>query len=292
MTRRPALALALWMLALAVAAPALAQPAVDSAEACWRQRSRGFAVTATIDREAVRCAVERLREAAQVDPRRLELALRRIEALWFAAHFGAGDGDERRAWLDEAVAVADAAVAEVTRQAGGREIDATRPEQVAALRAVPAAGAVHFFAAVAWGEWGMQRGWLASASNGVAGRLRRHAELAAQLAPELRAGGGLRLLGRLHATLPRLPLVTSWVDRRRGLELLRQAIAVSRDDPRNALFLAEAILDQEPRRRDEARALLEELAARSPAAEELVEQSETLATARALLARLRAEEKR
>jgi hypothetical protein len=133
----------------------------------------------------------------------------------------------------------------------------------------------------------MTRGWLASAGRGVAGRLRRHAELAARLAPEPRGGGGLRLLGRLHATMPRLPLVTGWVDRARGVALLRQALAVSRDEPRNLLFLAEALLDKQPAARAEAEALLAELATRSPAAGELVEQSETLAAARARLAQLR-----
>jgi len=281
------------LLALLVAAPAAraAEADAERAERCWRDRGRSFAERGAIDREATRCAVEGWREAARSAPARLDWAQRRIEALWFAAHFGAGDRGERDAWLDEAVAAADAAVAEVDRRAGvaGRHLELAA--RARALASVPEAGDVHFFAAIAWGEWGTARGWIAAATRGVAGRLREHAELAAALAPDLRCGGGLRLLGRVHATMPRLPLVTGWVDRRRGLELLRAALASSRDEPRNLLFLAEAILDQQPARREEALALLGELARRAPDPDEVVEQSETLARARELLADESAEER-
>lgn len=86
--------------------------------------------------------------------------------------------------------------------------------------------------------------------------------------------------------MPRVPLVSGWVDRDRGVELLREALARSDRDPRNLLFLAEALLDLRPAEKSEARALLERVAARAPANDEMVEQSEVLAEARRRLSEL------
>jgi len=92
--------------------------------------------------------------------------------------------------------------------------------------------------------------------------------------------GRLRLLGRLHCATPRVPLVSGWVDPKVGVELLERAVALSDRDPRNPLFLAEALLDHESSRRCEAIALLREIAARSPSVDLEVEESGILAEAR------------
>jgi hypothetical protein len=110
----------------------------------------------------------------------------------------------------------------------------------------------------------------------VASRIRRHAEVLIELDPRYADAGGLRLLGRLHTATPRVPFVTGWIDRREGIELLRRAHATSTSDARNALFLAEALLEHAPDRRAEAIALLREVAAHSPAPESVVEETETI----------------
>jgi hypothetical protein len=86
-----------------------------------------------------------------------------------------------------------------------------------------------------------------------------------------------------------VPFVTGWIDRRQGIELLRRAHATSTRDARNALFLAEALLEHASDRRAEAIALLREVAARSPAPASVVEETETIDAARR---RLAAEERR
>jgi hypothetical protein len=130
----------------------------------------------------------------------------------------------------------------------------------------------------------MERGNLAAARRDAAGHIRRHAEVLIELDPGYADAGGLRLLGRLHTATPKVPLVTGWIDRRRGIELLRRAHATSTRDGRNALFLAEALLEHAPDRRAEAIALLREAAARQPAPESLIEESETIDAARRRLA--------
>lgn len=258
------------------------------AATCWSERARGFAATGRVDPEPVRCTLAALAQAAAAEPERLDLRFRRIEALWFAAHFAATDRDEARRDLDLAVDLADGAIERIEARAGAALAAAGDDlgRVAAALAPDPQAGEAHFWAAIAWGEWGLQRGALAAVARGVPGRLHHHAELAARLAPDFRDGGGLRLLGRVLTSMPHLPLVTSWVDRQRGIELLRGALERSDRDPRNLVFLAEALLDYRPAERAEAIDLLRRAVAREPDPVERVEQSETLAEARARLASL------
>ena len=130
----------------------------------------------------------------------------------------------------------------------------------------------------------MEHGSLAAARRDAAGQIRRHAEVLIELDPRYADGGGLRLLGRLHTATPKVPFVTGWIDRRQGIELLRRAHALSTRDARNALFLAEALLEHAPDRWAEAIALLREVAARSPAPESVIEETETIDAARRRLA--------
>ena len=59
-------------------------------------------------------------------------------------------------------------------------------------------------------------------------------------------GGPRRLLGRLHAVAPRVPLFTGWVSRTEGVEHLERAVAIAPEDLANRLYLAEARLELEP----------------------------------------------
>jgi hypothetical protein len=93
-------------------------------------------------------------------------------------------------------------------------------------------------------------------------------------------GGGLRLLGRLNTVTPRVPFITGWIDRASGIAFLERANAISTRDARNPLFLAEALLDHAPGRRDEALRLLREVAGREPDPANVVEETETLVEAR------------
>ena len=93
-----------------------------------------------------------------------------------------------------------------------------------------------------------------------------------------------RLLGRLHATLPRVPFLTGWVDRGQALPELDRALAVAPDFPGNHLMRALTLLDLEPDRRAEARTLLERVAALEPEPDQVVEQLAMRETAREILA--------
>jgi hypothetical protein len=87
-----------------------------------------------------------------------------------------------------------------------------------------------------------------------------YAEQSLALDPSVDRGGALRLLSRLHATLPRVPFVSVWVDRDRALPLAERAHALDAAHPGNRLILALALLERAPGRSSEARELLESVA--------------------------------
>lgn len=100
----------------------------------------------------------------------------------------------------------------------------------------------------------------------------------------VQAYAGWRILGRLHTQVPKIPRFTDWVDRDQRIELLRRANAAAPGDPRNPLFLAEALLADRPEEKEQTLALLRGVAVRTPSPQALVEESEMVADARRLLA--------
>lgn len=247
---------------------AQAQPDAETrGDAAWARRAEGFIANGRVAPWPTAEAVAAYEEAITAEGPSPRLAGKLVDALWFRGHFALADGPGARALYDRAVEVAESAVARAVAQA-----DATGEAEA------------RFWAAIAWGVWGMEHGYLASGLRGVAGRIRDHAERAAAIDETLAAGGPRRLLGRLHTVTPKLPLFSGWIDPAGGIASLERAVAISTADPRNQLFLAEALLDHAPARRAEALSLLARVAERVPDPAELVEQSETIAAARRRLA--------
>jgi len=258
-------------LVVALAAPLRADASAEArGDAAWARRAEGFAASGRVASGPAAKAVAAYEEALAAEGPAPRLAGKLVDALWFRGHFVLADGPGARALYDRAVEVAEAAVA-----------------RAVAARDLAGEAEARFWAAIAWGVWGMEHGYVASGFKGVAGRIRDHAERATALDETLAAGGPRRLLGRLHTVTPRLPLFTGWIDPQRGIAELERAVEISTADPRNELFLAEALLDHAPARRAEALDLLERVAGRAPDPAELVEQSETIAAARARLAKER-----
>lgn len=260
--KRAVFSLSLLLLAAAVHA----EDAEARGDRLWARRAEGFAATQRVDRSIADGAVSAYEQALAAHPESLPLRFKLVEALYFAGHFADRDPEVGRRRFERAVEVSE----EACSRAGG-----AGPEAVEA----------HFWAAISWGIWGMSHSTLAAAARDVAGKIRDHASRVAALDPGYRDAAGWRILGRLHSQVPRVPLVTGWVDREEGIALLRKANAASDRDPRNPLFLALALLAEHPRERAEALALLRAVAARAPRADYLIEETEMIDEARKALAR-------
>jgi tetratricopeptide (TPR) repeat protein len=285
--KRPAV---LGLLLLSASAPLWPADAEERGDRAFRHRAAGFLERGTPMSEPTETAIAAYGEALARDPDNLRLHGKLTDALCFQGRYLAADQRLRRGIYERLLELAQRAVdlaAERTGRAGTLAKLAPE-EQAELLRAVPGAAEAHFWAAAAWGFWGTTHGPLAAARNGVLSKVRHHARITILLDERYNDAGGLRILGRLHTRAPWVPFLSGWIDRREGIALLRRAVAISRRDPENLLFLAEALLAHDKARRGEALELLRELGRRRPNPDELVEDSVVLEQARKLLAELAA----
>ena len=142
--------------------------------------------------------------------------------------------------MEEAIALAEASLAEIERS-GGSEEDRAR---------------VYFWSSIAWGARAQRVGLLTIVREGVAKRMHGLAEQSLALDPSVDRGGALRLLSRLHGDLPRVPFVSGWVDRDRTLPLAERAFREDPEHPGNRLILALALLAERDGDRERATELL------------------------------------
>lgn len=296
---RPPAALALLLLALGVARPALpaALPAetpgasvsagaLAAGDAAWGRRAEGRdgwrAAPGPVD-----AAIAAYERALREDPGSLEAAWKLLRALHFKGEYVARTQEEKQAIFGRGRAVMEAALDRLGRRLGGRaKLDTASPAEAArALSGVPEAPYLFLWGAVDWGLWGDAFGRLAAARQGVGERVRRYSEIVTALDPAFEDGAGHRVLGRLHTLAPKIPLFTGWVDRDKAVAELRRAVRIGPADLNNHLFLAEALVEHFPAKSEEARAILRRLLQRRPAPGQVVEDEKTLADARALLAK-------
>lgn len=259
-------------------------------DAAWARRAEGHDGPAAAPGpvgEAI-AAYERAVAAAPDDaPTRVKL----LRAIYFLGEYATADRGAKAEVFTRGREVAEAGI---DRLASGFDGD-PRPrwDDEAAHRALaahlagrPQAVGIYLWAANHWALWGRNRGPLAAARQGAAGRIRDYAHVVIALDPTYDQAGGWRVLGRLHHEAPRVPLVTGWIDRREGLRALSRAVELAPDDLLGRLYWIESVLEHDETRRDEAIASLRRLAGREPAPEALIEELAILVDARELLARV------
>jgi 3-oxo-5-alpha-steroid 4-dehydrogenase 1 len=267
---------------LSPAGAAEAVAARAEGDALFARRAEG-ARGAVADPAVVDQAIAAYRRAVAEAPTDLEALGGLLHALHFRAAYCGASREVKKPIFDEGRRLGQAAVDRLERQVGGR----TGPERVAALRAVPGAASVFYWTAAHWGEWSLLTSKLSAAKAGVAGKVRDLAQTVAEVDPLLDEGGGFRVLGRLHDQAPSIPFITGWVSKRKALDYLRRAYSIGPENPVTRLFLAEAILDHEPAKKEEALALLRSCADTPPRPQHAVEDAQYADLARATLGRLR-----
>lgn len=218
----------------------------------------------------------------------LEAHWKLLRALYFQGEYVVSGEAAKRAVFGRGVEVARAAEALLAASIGaGSLVEDAEPSQVAAaLRGNRDAAPVYFWGAVVFASWGRVAGAAAALGEGLADRLRRQAEIVIALDPGYEDGGAHRLLGRIHAMVPRIPFVTPWVERERAVQELRRAFALGPDQPLNQLLLGQTILELAPSERPQAIELLRRVAHGSPRPEFSVEDAGMERAARDLLAQL------
>ncbi len=277
---------AFWVSAILLGTPLLAETAEERGDRAYRQRADGFLDGGSPRPGPIEAAVAAYEEALERDPDDLVRIFKLIKALYFQGYYVVDEKQVQRRIYERLVDLAGRALELVAAKTGREDFpDLTLEQQAKLLRAVPEAAEASYWGAASWGLWGMTHNPLNALSKGVGSKVRNHARMLVLVDERHRDAAGLRMLGRFHTDAPKVPLITGWVDRQKGLAMLRRASEISRY-PRNLLFLAEGILEYDPEQRTEALALLRELARREPDPQNLVEHSESLELARRLLAEL------
>jgi hypothetical protein len=186
-----------------------------------------------------------------------------MRAYFFRGGFcGPVPAHEKQALFDEAKRVAEVTVADLDellkRKKGRVRLDVVKDADTAAE--------AYVWAAVSWGQWAVFHR-MAAAWQGAPGRIRDLATAVLSIDPSTEQAAAYILLGRLHTEAPRIPMVTGWVSREKGLSFLRDGHRLAPDNQALTYFLGNALLTHDPKAAAEARAVLEQCAARGPRAD-------------------------
>jgi tetratricopeptide (TPR) repeat protein len=241
-------------------------------------------------------AVSFYESALSARPGSLAVRWKLLRALHFAGDFAPLDEEDARRILERAREASEKGLDLLADRVGsGVRLEEMEPEAIRSwleARDVSRSDVarLYFWSAINWGAWSRDVGLLRAVREGVANRLYRYTRIAIALEPEYDEGGALRLLGRLHAELPRVPLVSGWVDREQALPLIERAFALAPANPGNRLLLGLTLLDLAPERRGEALDLLGEVGQLSPRPSMRIEDLAMRAVARERLAAARWEQ--
>lgn len=227
---------------------------------------------------AVETAMLHYRRALALDPGSYRARLGLLRAMFFRGGFCEIDAKAQVRLFEEAKRLADDTVRRL-------ETDRKQPRlgaHKAALRREPLAAEIYLWAAVSWGQWAATHK-LAAVWQGAAGQVRDLAQAVVDIEPHTLYGSGYLILGRLHAEVPRIPMLTRWISREKAIVYLRQAFEIAPESSNNSYFLAEGLLAVQPQRREEARLLLERCVHAPPRPDFLVEDAHYAEQARDLL---------
>lgn len=283
-----------WAVAMLAIVPSQAESAdlyadeIARAEALWEGRAAGER-GGHPRKKPILDAVQSYERALLTDPASFEARWRLLRALHFAGGFVFDGSQNQSSFFERATDVSEQGIELLTARSSSR----TAPDELDAKALATFVAATkdarsdiarfYFWSAINWGAWSREAGLLRAVRQGVANRLNRYVSVTIALEPDYDAGGAYRLLGRLHAELPRVPFVSGGVDRDRAIGLIEQAYELAPAHPGNQLLLGLTLIELEPDRFAEGRALLTQVAMLTPRAPMLIEDLKMREAAKAKL---------
>lgn len=182
-------------------------------------------------------------------PDRFDIRWRLMRAIYYRGEFEAAGPEKDAAW-SEGRDLAVAGIARLADLGAGtppHELEpGTRQAWVSGTRLDPSDLArFYFWSSIHLGSWSRTAGLLTAVREGVANRIHAYLGVTLELDPAYDRGGPHRLLSALHASLPRVPFVTGWVDRTQALPQAERALAIAPDDPGNRFLWALTVAKQQ-----------------------------------------------
>ena len=260
-----------FFMTLFIAVPAFGQLAEGDAH--WAARHESGA--------RVENAIAAYQRAVAQTPNDLIAHARLLRAYRFKGAYIARTPDEKK----QVYSVAKTAGKKALSVLAARGITAKLSEKQAAdaARAIPGAADVFLWDAVNWGEWALAYGKMAAAREGAADNIRRGATIAMLVNPRLEGGAPARVLGRLHDQTPRIPFITGWASSKEAVRFLFQALEIDPTSKITMVFLAEALVANEPRAREKAIHMLRRVVSTPNDPAYVTEEAAAMEDARALL---------
>ena len=215
--------------------------------------------------ERIRAAIAAYEAALAAEPDSIEVRWRLLRALYYLGDFAIVPAAAKAAAFERGRALAEETLTLVDARLGAAhgELEPWELRERASVARLAATDLAHlyFWASVHWGAWSRDAGLVATVREGVANRVHDYARVSTHYDPTIERGGAHRMLSRLHATLPRVPFISGWVDRDTALREARRALEIAPADSGNRFLFAITLLELTPERADEARTLLAEVAA-------------------------------
>lgn len=277
---------------MVLAAPALPaeerlRAAIDRGDAAWASRAEG--------RSGLRASAEPIgracgayEEALALQPGSLEARWKLMRALFYLGEHVETDRETQLEVFDRGRQIGEEGIYRIGATVGGRKrlFEMSSEELRTEIPNRTESAEIFFWSAVQTGLWGRTRGKLAAAREGVAGKIRDYAAISIALDPTIENGGGHRVLGRLHTEAPKIPFITGWIDRSLAISELETCHRISPRDLTTQLYLAEALIEFAPKRKDEGIEMLRAVVESETDPRWLVEELKAQDDARVLLAPL------
>lgn len=211
---------------------------------------------------------------------------RLLRAIRFKGAYVATTKDDKKSVYAKAKSAGERALAALARSLAARGVKGSAGEKTIAttIRSTPGAAEIYLWDSVNWGEWALAYGKLAAARQGAADRIRRHATIAHLAEPSLEGGAPARVLGRLHDQTPRIPFVTGWASSKEAVRFLNESLSHDPANKLTLLFLAEAMVANDPRTKSRAVSLLKRVVSTPGNPQYVVEEAAAQEDARRVLA--------
>ena len=227
-------------------------------------------------------AIAAYQKAIAEAPQDLEPRAKLLRAIRYKGAYVARTNEEKKSVYAAGKKASGEAMAVLARKLP-KAAEATPQQLAPQLRAIPFATDIYYWDSVLWGEWAVAYGKMAALSEGAADRIKRNATVAMLADSRLEGGGGARVLGRLHNQTPRVPFVTGWASDAEAVKLLRQSADADPSIKITRVFLAEAMVAADKKKRAEAVRILKEVIAAPTDPAFIVEDLDAQEKARALL---------
>lgn len=128
------------------------------------------------------------------------------------------------------------------------------------MKNIPESVEVYSWLGIIWARWAEVYGVFAAARKGVANKVKYYGEKTLEMDAHYLDAGAYRLLGMLHFSVPRIPLILTWPSKKLALEYLEKANKIAPDNLYNKMYLAEVL--HENKQHDRAEALLRDIITR------------------------------